>query len=41
MKFAEILQKYLLSVGINRIYGVIGREASSISFNEVEGFEFV
>ncbi len=41
IKFAEQLQRYLLSVGIDKIYGVIGREASAISFTEVEGFEFV
>lgn len=39
--FSELLQKYLLSVGINRIYGVVGREDSDLTFNTLKDFEFV
>lgn len=39
--FSELLQKYLLSVGINKMYGIVGREASILSFNALDDFEFV
>lgn len=41
ISFSELLQKYLLSVGINKIYGIVGREASDLSFNTLDDFEFV
>ncbi len=39
--FSELLQKYLLSVGINKIYGVVGREDSDLTFNTLPDFEFI
>ncbi len=41
ISFSELLQKYLLSVGINRMYGIVGREASALSFNTLKDFEFI
>lgn len=41
ISFSELLHRYLLSVGINTIYGVVGREAASLSFNTSEEFRFV
>jgi len=41
ISFSELLQKYLLSVGINKMYGIVGREDAILSFNTLEEFEFV
>lgn len=41
ISFSELLQKYLLSIGIDRMYGIVGREASHLSFNTLDNFEFV
>lgn len=41
ISFSEILQKYLLSVGINKMYGVVGREDSDLTFNTLNDFEFI
>jgi len=39
--FSELLQRYLLSVGINKMYGVVGREGSDLTFNTLKDFEFI
>lgn len=39
--FSELLQRYLLSIGINKMYGIMGREISSLTFNTIDEFEFV
>lgn len=41
ISFSELLQRYLLSIGINKMYGIVGREADALSFNELEGFDFI
>jgi thiamine pyrophosphate-dependent acetolactate synthase large subunit-like protein len=41
ISFSEALQKYLLSVGINKMYGVVGREDSDLTFNTLKDFEFI
>ncbi|HEX6977430.1 MAG TPA: thiamine pyrophosphate-binding protein [Patescibacteria group bacterium] len=41
ISFSELLQKYLLSVGINKMYGIVGREDAILSFNTLKDFEFV
>lgn len=41
ISFSELIQKYLLSVGINKMYGVVGREASDLAFNTLKDFEFI
>lgn len=41
ISFSELLQKYLISVGINKMYGVVGREDSDLTFNTLENFEFI
>ncbi|MED0658248.1 thiamine pyrophosphate-binding protein [Anoxybacillus ayderensis] len=38
---ASSLLKYLYHKGIRHIFGVVGREASSILFNEQEGIDFI
>lgn len=41
ISFSELLQRYLLSIGVNKMYGVVGREDAVLTFNTVKGFEFV
>ncbi len=41
ISFSELLQKYLMSVGINKMYGVLGREDAVLSFNTLKNFEFI
>lgn len=38
---AKEMLEYLKSRGIDRVFGVVGREASSVLFDEVEGLDFV
>jgi acetolactate synthase-1/2/3 large subunit/N2-(2-carboxyethyl)arginine synthase len=40
-KTAEVLLKRLHDYGVDHVFGVVGREAAAILFNEVEGLEFV
>jgi N2-(2-carboxyethyl)arginine synthase len=41
MKFSKLLLLYLKSIGIKRIFGIVGREGEAISFTEVPGIEFI
>ncbi|VVB68418.1 3D-(3,5/4)-trihydroxycyclohexane-1,2-dione hydrolase [Candidatus Norongarragalina meridionalis] len=41
MKIAEQLQRYLYSRGVRNIFGIVGREASAISFEEYCDINFV
>lgn len=41
ISFSELLQRYLLSIDINKMYGIVGREASILTFNTLKEFEFV
>lgn len=41
MRFSKLLLLYLKSIGVKRIFGIIGREGEAISFTEVPGIEFI
>ncbi|MEI6528594.1 MAG: thiamine pyrophosphate-binding protein [bacterium] len=41
MNFSKLLLQYLQSIGIKRIFGIVGREGEVISFNEVPGLDFI
>lgn len=41
ISFSELLQKYLLSIGINKMYGIVGREDAILSLNTLKDFEFI
>lgn len=41
MKLTEKIQRILLSRGINKVFGIVGREASSILFNETDDLELI
>ena len=40
MKGAEILLRSLKNQGVDSIFGIVGREGSSIRFNEISGINF-
>jgi N2-(2-carboxyethyl)arginine synthase len=40
-KTAEMLQRRLHDYGVDHIFGVVGREAAAILFDEVDGLDFV
>ena len=38
---AELLLQVLKNKGVRTIYGIVGREAEAISFNEIDGIDFI